>query len=91
MIVIGGSTPGSDDAGDIPDVWPQGLGVFDLSLMEWKDHYDAAAAPYVTPQVVRTYYAQNGLYPSSWDDPVVETWFTGKCKSLLILHDFSEH
>lgn len=27
----------------LPDPWEQGLGVFDLSTMEWKEGYDAGA------------------------------------------------
>jgi hypothetical protein len=50
----------------------QGVGVFDLSTMEWKDHYNASAAPYATPDVVKTWYNENGLYPASWSNATVE-------------------
>ena len=33
-----------------PDPWDQGLGVFDMSAMEWKDSYDPNAAAYTSPE-----------------------------------------
>ena len=60
----------------IPDPWPQGLGVFDLTAMEWKGEYDPAAAPYVTPDTVKAYYQRNGRDPASWNNGVVQSWFT---------------
>ena len=62
----------------IPDPWPQGLGVFDLTAMEWKEEYDPAAAPYVTPDPVKAYYQRNGRDPASWNNGVVQAWFTEK-------------
>ena len=73
MVVVGGQNP--NVPGLVPDIWPQGLGIFDLSAMEWKSQYDASAPAYVTPDVVKTWYKQNGRYPASWDDPVVKSWF----------------
>ena len=68
-------------AGGIADPWDQGFGVFDLTDMEWKSSYDADAGPYVSPNSVKSYSQQNGRYPSQWDDPTIEDWFTnpGKC------------
>ena len=34
-----------------PDTFSQGLGVFDMTEMQWSDQYDANAESYVTPQV----------------------------------------
>ena len=34
----------------IPDPWPQGLGIFDMSAMEWKANYDPEAKAYVSPK-----------------------------------------
>lgn len=83
MIVIGGNTIFSDTPseifdllGSVLDPWPQGIGIFDLSDMEWKSSYDADAAAYVTPQVVKSFVQQNGRYPNSWTNDVVEKWFT---------------
>lgn len=59
----------------LPDPWQQGLGLFDLTAMEWKARYDADAAPYITPDPVKAFYQQNGRYPSSWTSSVVQSWF----------------
>ncbi|MDI1490944.1 MAG: hypothetical protein OHK93_002149, partial [Ramalina farinacea] len=59
-----------------PDPWDQGLGIFDMSAMEWKDSYDPNAAAYTSPDSVKAYYKQNGSYPTSWSNDVVRTWFT---------------
>ena len=84
MISVGGevvSQEGYDENGDlmpytITDPWPQGLGVFDVTEMKWKDSYDAAAGPYSTSAMVKQYYASNPRYPSSLlNDPVLRTWF----------------
>lgn len=87
MVSIGGivtnSTATSIDDQDIgtidhslPDPWQQGLGVFDLTAMEWKEEYDSSAAPYITPDAVKAYYQQNGRDPASWTSDVVRAWFT---------------
>ena len=60
----------------IADPWTQGIGVFDLTAMQWKTSYDPNAAPYITPDAVKAYYAQNGRYPASWSKPVIGNWFT---------------
>ena len=60
----------------LPDPWPQGLGIFDLTAMEWKEEYNPAAALYVTPDAVKAYYQQNGRGPASWTNDVVQAWFT---------------
>ncbi|OLN83698.1 Kelch repeat-containing protein-like protein 6 [Colletotrichum chlorophyti] len=43
------------------DPLPQGLGVFDLTTLEWKDEYDAAAASYETPEIVKSWYDDGNL------------------------------
>lgn len=86
MVVVGGQVVSKQSAawlGDtfgafLKDPWSKGLGVFDLSDMEWKSSYDADAAPYTSPQVVRTYIDQHGTFPTTWSDSTVETWFTEK-------------
>ncbi len=60
----------------LPDPWPQGLGIFDLTTMEWKDGYDAAAPAYVTPAAVKAHYQKNGREPYSWSNDIVKAWFT---------------
>ena len=79
MAVIGGLDATVGNITDISlwqDPWPQGIGIFDLSNMEWKDHYDPEAGPYRTPEAVKDWYRQNGRYPSQWNVSAVEGWFT---------------
>lgn len=75
MVVVGGKQPWLDDSNQIADFLAQGMGVFDLSALEWKDQYDAVAAPYVTPDVVKAWYNEHGRYPASWSNATVEAWF----------------
>jgi Kelch motif len=79
MIVTGGLNPASANQSELinsRDIWTQGIGVFDLTAMQWKDNYDTNAQPYMTPDAVKSWYAANGPYPSVWDDPAVEDFFT---------------
>lgn len=79
MVVTGGLNPASRNTSELyssRDIWTQGIGVFDLTTMQWKNTYDADAKPYVTPNAVKSWYATNGPYPTAWDDPVVEGFFT---------------
>ena len=51
MVSVGGKVNmavGEDKM--IPDPWPQGLGIFDMSAMEWKANYDPEAKAYVSPK-----------------------------------------
>jgi hypothetical protein len=58
--------------------WAQGLVIFDLTSLEWKDSYDASATVYQTPTIVRDSIVQNGRYHSSWDSGIAEGLFTNK-------------
>ena len=79
MIVTGGLNPASANQSQLinsRDIWTQGIGVFDLTAMQWKDSYDANAEPYMTPDAVKSWYSANGPHPMVWDDPAVEGYFT---------------
>jgi hypothetical protein len=76
MAIIGGTVSSAQQYA-IADPWTNGIGIFDLSDMEWKDSYNANAGPYVTPEFVKAHNNQNP-YPDKWSDPVVESWFTQK-------------
>ena len=60
MILIGGLDPTYSVRilGDSPqkDPWPQGIGVFDMTALEFKTSYQANAGPYKTPDVIRKFY-----------------------------------
>ena len=83
MVIVGGQivdpkyadTASATDNTLGPDPWPKGFGIFDLSALEFTSKYDSSAAPYVTPEVVKSHIKENGQYPASWSDPVVQTWF----------------
>ena len=57
MLSIGGFNP-LDVNNEVKsiDPIPQGLQIFDLTEMTWSSKYDANAAPYTTPQVVKDWY-----------------------------------
>ncbi|KAL8684626.1 MAG: hypothetical protein Q9218_008211 [Villophora microphyllina] len=84
MLPIGGRNPLDDGQGILsPDPKKRGLQIFDLTEMRWIDWYDADAAPYRTPQVVKDWYQKNGTSSVQWDDPKVRDFFqdTGKHSS----------
>jgi Kelch motif len=83
MLAIGGVNP----AGNIwlpADPWTQGLNVFDLTEMKWKDKYNANAEDYITPAVVKSWYKEKGMYPK-WDSTEVQKIFSvnARCRSAL--------
>ncbi|CAH0023372.1 unnamed protein product [Clonostachys rhizophaga] len=54
MISVGGLGP---KGGFKPvDEWYAGIGVFDLSTLEWKDRYEANAEDYDSPSLVKAFY-----------------------------------
>ena len=75
MVSIGGVIGAAQQEPTVADIWPLGLGVFDLTEMAWKDNYDPSVSAYETPATVKNWYRQNGLYPKSWDSPGVEALF----------------
>jgi hypothetical protein len=50
MIVLGGYVQPT------PDVWSQGIGVYDLPSMSERSSYDPKAPSYDTPQAVKDWY-----------------------------------
>lgn len=76
MLSIGGYDPTSRGEYAIVDPWPYGLGIFDMTALQWTDKYDAAAIAYVQSDQVQTYYSKGSNYPSSWNDPLLEAIFT---------------
>ena len=54
MVLIGGLNPASSNQS--MDPWVQGIGVFDMTSLEWKASFEAKAALYKSPDVVRQYY-----------------------------------
>lgn len=65
MIVIGGVDPtnddttwvGSADNGAEPrDPWAEGIGIFDMTTLKFKDSYESKAKPYEPPEVIQSFY-----------------------------------
>lgn len=56
MLSVGGLDPNDQQAGPSQDPLAQGLGVFDLTEMAWTSGYDANAASYQSPKVVKDWY-----------------------------------
>ncbi|KAF7512875.1 hypothetical protein GJ744_011978 [Endocarpon pusillum] len=78
MVAVGGIPPDLEYSLQPRDLWPQGLGIFDLTEMQWRDNYDANADAYATPRMVKDGIAKEGMYPKEWDSPEVAEWLTGK-------------
>ncbi len=88
IIVVGGYQYYDNIAFYDRDVFTQGLALFDVSEMSWKDRYNADAAPYATPRMIKEHYGQNGREPQTgWADSTVESWFLKCCQ---LHHPFSE-
>ena len=62
------------DGGNV-DPCEQGIDIFDLSAFEWKDSFDANAAPYVTPDIVKAHYRDNDMENFVWDSETVKERF----------------
>lgn len=76
MISIGGRLPSSRRAlGKEPDPWNSGIGIFDMTLLRWQDHYDAAAEKYDSPDPVKQYYTTSYQEPS-WSDATLASIFS---------------
>lgn len=66
MISIGGSDPSqeiylsSNDSSNnfTADPWTQGIGVFNMTSLQWKDSYQAKADRYHPPDMITNYYSQ---------------------------------
>jgi hypothetical protein len=71
MLSIGGNQESVKD-----DPWTNGLGIFDMTKLDWTNAYDAAAPAYERPILVSQFYANNSRYPIEWGDPELESIFT---------------
>ncbi|KIX97820.1 uncharacterized protein Z520_06598 [Fonsecaea multimorphosa CBS 102226] len=75
MVSIGGRPPSTlNQFGADFDEWASGIGVMDMTELQWKDHYDAGAAPYERAQLIQKYYDQSYVEPA-WSDPALATEF----------------
>lgn len=76
MLSIGGYSTTDNNLGYLStDRFLQGLGIFDLTALQWKSSYNATADAYRTSDVVKAWYRENGTAPAHWDDPAVRSLF----------------
>ena len=66
----------------MPDPWQQGIGIFDLSDMVWKDSYNVDATPYTTPKSIRSYINERGPYLSTWTSERNKAWLWSTVRGL---------
>lgn len=69
MISIGGAPWAANDPLPWSDPWGNRMQIPDMTDLVWTDYYNASAAAYQTPDLVKEYYASNSRYPQSWVDP----------------------
>lgn len=73
IVMIGGQDPthcskflGDGDSTQAPaDPWSQGIGVFDMTTLRFKDSYQAKAKAYETPDVIKKYYSAEYVHSHS--------------------------
>lgn len=74
MIMIGGINPvslldiyGGDGSSlsRLQDPWANGIAVFDMTTLQFKDSYQAGAGPYEPPEAVQQHYNGRYVFPSS--------------------------
>lgn len=64
MILVGGTNPlyssdynaNGDRGGEPQDPWDQGIGVFDMTALEFKDSYQSNTDPYEPPSAIQQFY-----------------------------------
>lgn len=71
MLSIGGS----DKARTDPDPAPQGLLLFDMTTLQWKDSYDANAAAYERANDLKAWYGNGSLDKVEWSSEEVRKLF----------------
>ena len=76
MIVIGGYDPTYPNVSIASrDPWSNGINIFDMSKLQWKDSYVPNDAKYQTPGVITKWYAKHGPYPS-FQNATLQSLFT---------------
>lgn len=57
MITIGGINPNKEKPWEETDELAQGLGVFDMTDLQWRDNYNHQAPEYDSPKPVKDWYS----------------------------------
>jgi len=69
---------GYDEFGIAMDPAPNGMLVFDMTTMQWKDSYDANAGPYKRPDDLNTWYSNGSFDKVNWSSNQVRQLFARK-------------
>ncbi|KAK4158055.1 hypothetical protein C8A00DRAFT_39611 [Chaetomidium leptoderma] len=69
------SIGGADNSRTAADAAPQGLLLFDMTAMEWKDSYDASAAEYERAPALKSWYTNGSLAKVEWSSDEVQKLF----------------
>lgn len=75
MISIGGR---QQEKLDDPEPWPNGLGIFDMTTLNWTGSYDTNAQAYTRHSSIESVYTNTLGYPISWSDPALPEIFKVK-------------
>jgi hypothetical protein len=76
MLVVGGIGPTFNSWTDVPtDEWAQGLGVFDMSALAWRQKFETGLERYAPAKVVQDFYDGGGLANVVWDSDAVKGIF----------------
>jgi hypothetical protein len=65
MISFGGLDPSDGSLSSSDDPFPNGIGIFDMTTMQWTTNFDPNTK-YQAPDVVNNYYYSNSTGPSNW-------------------------
>lgn len=77
MLSVGGNQPSSsDELGLALDPWVNGLGIFDMTDLEWVSAYDPNAGNYETPAIVKDYCDSDNYTIPTWSNPLPADAFT---------------
>lgn len=85
ILSIGGADRQTQGAGMTQkDEAPNGLLLFDMSTLKWKDSYDANAAGYQRADVIKAWYSKGSMDNVEWADADLQKVFAteSKCKSV---------
>lgn len=73
LIIVGGVDPtsgidwwasyGNTTKVEHRDPWAEGIGIFDMTTLKFKDFYEAKAKPYETPELIKSFYRDKSAKP----------------------------
>ncbi|TLD07038.1 hypothetical protein PgNI_10847 [Pyricularia grisea] len=77
MVNVGGYEDGfGGESWRTTDPWTKGIGVFDMTALEWLDRYDPAARAYESLKIVKDWYKNGGLSTVKWDNEETKKLFS---------------